>query len=80
MLSGYRRTFDGSIGYPVIRPVEGSCVDGRVLEEVDAAALAAFDAYEGPEYRRVVVPVRTGDGRIVDAHAYVPARLAGASR
>jgi gamma-glutamylcyclotransferase (GGCT)/AIG2-like uncharacterized protein YtfP len=72
VLEGYCRMLDASIGYPVVHPLAGASVDGRLLEGVDQAALAALDAYEGREYRRVTVRVQTSDGRTVDAYAYVP--------
>jgi len=73
VLEGYCRMLDASIGYPVVHPLAGASVDGRLLEGLDPAALAALDAYEGGDYRRVTVRVQTSDGRTVDAYAYVPA-------
>lgn len=72
VLEGYCRMLDASIGYPVVHPLAGASVDGRLLEDVDHEALAALDAYEGREYRRVTVRVQTSDGRAVDAFTYVP--------
>jgi len=72
VLEGYCRMLDASIGYPVVHPLAGASVDGRLLDGVDEKALAALDAYEGREYRRVTVRVQTSDGRAVDAYAYVP--------
>jgi gamma-glutamylcyclotransferase (GGCT)/AIG2-like uncharacterized protein YtfP len=73
VLEGYCRMLDASIGYPVVHPLAGASVDGRLLENLDRETLAALDAYEGREYRRVSVRVQTSDGRTVDAYAYVPA-------
>jgi gamma-glutamylcyclotransferase (GGCT)/AIG2-like uncharacterized protein YtfP len=73
VLEGYCRTLDASIGYPVVHPLAGASVDGRLLEDVDRETLAALDAYEGREYRRVSVRVQTSDGRTVEAYAYVAA-------
>ncbi len=72
VLEGYCRTLDPSIGYPVVHPLGGASVDGKLLEGVDDHVLAALDAYEGPEYRRVIVQVQTSDGRSVEAYVYVP--------
>jgi len=72
VLEGYRRVLDRSIGYPVVHPQAGSRVDGQLLAEVDADALAALDAYEGHRYRRVVVRVHTHDARAVTAYLYIP--------
>jgi len=80
VLPDHERRLDAAIGYPVIHPAPGARVHGRVLDGVDAAALAAFDAYEGGEYRRQVVWVET-EGGAVDAYVYVPVRDgAGAAR
>lgn len=73
VLEGYCRMLDASIGYPVVHPLTGASVDGKLLEGVDDGIFAALDAYEGPEYRRVVVHVQTSDGRPIEAYVYVPA-------
>jgi gamma-glutamylcyclotransferase (GGCT)/AIG2-like uncharacterized protein YtfP len=57
----------------VVRPRDGAAVEGRIMEDVGAGALAALDAYEGHEYRRVTARVRTPDGQTIDAYIYVPA-------
>ncbi|HEX2711558.1 MAG TPA: gamma-glutamylcyclotransferase family protein [Candidatus Acidoferrales bacterium] len=72
ILEGYCRTLDASIGYPVVHPLAGASVDGKLLEGLDDRAFAALDAYEGPEYRRVIVQVQTSDGGPAQAYAYVP--------
>ncbi len=74
VLEGYSRTLDAAIGYPVVHPLAGASVDGNLLEGVDERAFAALDAYEGPQYSRVIVRVQTSDGRPVEAYVYVPAR------
>ncbi len=79
VLEGYCRMLDPSIGYPVVHPLAGSSVDGKVLEDLDERTLAVLDAYEGAQYRRVVVQVQTSDGRRVDAYTYVPAPRAPAA-
>ncbi len=73
VLKGYGRAFDPAIGYPVIHPQEGATVAGKLLDGIDADALAILDAYEGAHYRRVIVQVDTLDGRALNAYAYVPA-------
>jgi gamma-glutamylcyclotransferase (GGCT)/AIG2-like uncharacterized protein YtfP len=72
VLQGYYRMFDPAIGYPVVRPRAGAAVDGRILDDVGAVALAALDTYEGHEYRRSIVNVRTVDGTTVEAYIYLP--------
>jgi gamma-glutamylcyclotransferase (GGCT)/AIG2-like uncharacterized protein YtfP len=71
VLEGYCRTLDPKIGYPVVHPLAGSTVDGRLLDGLDEDALRALDAYEGTRYRRVVVRVETPEGR-ADTYMYVP--------
>jgi gamma-glutamylcyclotransferase (GGCT)/AIG2-like uncharacterized protein YtfP len=73
VLKGYRRTFDPDVGYPAIHPQEGATVAGKLLDGIDAGALAILDAYEGEHYRRVVVRVNTLEGRALDAYVYVRA-------
>ena len=73
VLRGYEQGSDASIGYPVIRPRSDATVVGKVLDGIDDEMLATLDAYEGHEYRRIIVQVDTPDGRTVEAYAYVPA-------
>ncbi len=80
VLTGYRRSVDPSIGYPVVHAAPGSRVDGKLLEGIDDRVLEALDAYEGDQYRRIIAQVQTSGGGAVDAYVYVPAqaRPAGA--
>jgi gamma-glutamylcyclotransferase (GGCT)/AIG2-like uncharacterized protein YtfP len=80
VLEGYCRMLDASIGYPIVHPLAGASVNGRLLEGVDEQALGALDAYEGREYRRVTVRVQTSDGRALEAFAYVPAAAKSSQR
>jgi gamma-glutamylcyclotransferase (GGCT)/AIG2-like uncharacterized protein YtfP len=73
VLRDYRRAFDPTIGYPVIHPQHGATVAGKLLDGLDADALAILDTYEGAHYKRVIVQVDTLDGRALDAYVYVPA-------
>ena len=70
-LHGWTRTI-GRHGYPVIHPADGARVEGLLLDDVDADALRALDAYEdeGRLYRRLAVSVSV-DGRPTGCHAYV---------
>ena len=72
VLAGYRREVPPG-GYPRIVPAPQARVQGMLLDDVDAAALRAFDAYEdeGRLYRRVTVTVEADD-RSLDAQTYVP--------
>jgi gamma-glutamylcyclotransferase (GGCT)/AIG2-like uncharacterized protein YtfP len=70
-LDGWRRVLPRR-GYPYLVPDAGAGVDGRVLEGLDDAGLAALDRYEdaGRLYhrRRVVVHV---DGDALECEVYV---------
>ncbi len=59
--------------YPFVVARLGHQVDGRLLCDLDAAALAALDAYEdeGRLYRREQVSVRLADGRMRECFTYV---------
>jgi gamma-glutamylcyclotransferase (GGCT)/AIG2-like uncharacterized protein YtfP len=59
-------------GYPYVVPQAGSAVEGLLLEELDATALAALDAYEdeGRLYTRRSVRVEV-DGATVACEVYV---------
>jgi gamma-glutamylcyclotransferase (GGCT)/AIG2-like uncharacterized protein YtfP len=73
-LVGHRRIV-GSHGYPDLVTDPDGEVDGFLLEDVDAAALRALDAYEdeGRLYHRRPTRVRVGDA-VVECEAYFGAR------
>ncbi|RTL44350.1 MAG: gamma-glutamylcyclotransferase [Burkholderiales bacterium] len=56
--------------YPGLRPAPDGVVAGRLYRDVDAAAWARLDAFEGDEYERVDVLVTLADGRTVPAQVY----------
>jgi gamma-glutamylcyclotransferase (GGCT)/AIG2-like uncharacterized protein YtfP len=70
-LEGFMRK-TAAHGYPTIVPRPGARVDGMLLEHLDAAALAALDAYEdlGRLYARRPAEVVV-DGRRVACEVYV---------
>ena len=60
-LAGYRKAeiaIDGST-YPIAQLDRASSIDGRILE-VTPDELVAIDQYEGSEYRRLRVRLRSG--------------------
>ena len=61
----------GSDRHPILMPTDrvGAAVEGTVFA-ISEADLAAADAYEVDDYRRVAVPLRSGD----QAWVYVFAR------
>ena len=52
----------GSDRHPILKPTDrpGAAVDGTVFA-ISTAELAAADEYEVDDYRRVAVPLRSGD-------------------
>src|SRR5262249_38235542 len=70
-LHGWTRTI-GRHGYPVIDPVLGGWVEGRLLDGIDDDALRGLDAYED-EGRLYRPPAghRRGDGWSIACQAYV---------
>lgn len=70
-LAGHRRHPVRGQDYPGLRPAAGGVVPGRLYRDVDAAAWARLDAFEGEEYERAEVAVTLVDGRRVPAQVYV---------
>jgi gamma-glutamylcyclotransferase (GGCT)/AIG2-like uncharacterized protein YtfP len=60
--------------YPYITHRAGARVEGCLLDGVDAASLARFDAYEGDGYVRTTVEVTVGHGARVTCESYVGRR------
>ncbi|NCT82532.1 MAG: gamma-glutamylcyclotransferase [Comamonadaceae bacterium] len=56
--------------YPGLRPAPGGLVAGRLYRDVDAAAWARLDAFEGQEYERVRVDVSLAGGATAPAWVY----------
>ncbi|MGQ3052644.1 MAG: gamma-glutamylcyclotransferase family protein [Roseateles sp.] len=56
--------------YPGLQQFPGGLVPGRLYRDVDAAALARLDAFEGVEYERIGVIVTLTDGSKLPAQAY----------
>ena len=70
VLAGHRRHPVRGQDYPGLRAAPGHRVPGRLYLDVDAAAWARLDAFEGEEYERVDVLVTLADGRVVPAQVY----------
>ncbi|MCY4745220.1 gamma-glutamylcyclotransferase [Pelomonas sp. UHG3] len=69
-LAGHSRHPVRGQDYPGLRLAPEGCVPGRLYRDVDAAAWARLDAFEGEEYERVEVPVALADGRSETAWVY----------
>lgn len=61
-----------AMGYPaLVLDPDGSAVEVQIFESADLPRhWSRLDAFEGPGYQRVVVPVETADGSL-DASIYV---------
>jgi len=74
-LNHYRRYRLRGRAYPGIRYRHHDHVDGRLLSGLSATQLQALDRYEGSEYRRTRVRVKTPTGKL-PAWVYVLRRPA----
>ena len=70
VLPGYARFQVCGEVYPAIRSGDGS-VEGILYQAVDELALQRCDRFEGAEYARRTVMVRTAEGRCEEAQVYV---------
>jgi gamma-glutamylcyclotransferase (GGCT)/AIG2-like uncharacterized protein YtfP len=61
---------DGAV-YPGIRPEPGAQTRGVIYDGINAKRLARLDRYEGDEYVRERVQVRTADNRLQEAWVYI---------
>jgi len=68
-LSGYRRLSPDNVYYYAVR-APASRIEGLVIHDVPASAMAEIDRYEGKRYERETVRVNTADGP-VEAQAYL---------
>jgi gamma-glutamylcyclotransferase (GGCT)/AIG2-like uncharacterized protein YtfP len=69
-LAGHRRHPVSGQDYPGLRAAPGGLVPGRLYRDVDEAAWARLDVFEGDEYERVDVVVALADGSALPAQAY----------
>lgn len=69
-LADHRRHPVRGQDYPGLRAVPGGLVPGRLYRDVDEAAWARLDAFEGDEYERADVVVVLADGRALPAQVY----------
>jgi gamma-glutamylcyclotransferase (GGCT)/AIG2-like uncharacterized protein YtfP len=69
-LAGHRRHPVRGEDYPGLQVAPGGLVPGRLYRDVDAAAWARLDAFEGPEYERADIVVTLADGATLPAQVY----------
>jgi gamma-glutamylcyclotransferase (GGCT)/AIG2-like uncharacterized protein YtfP len=69
-LAAHRRHPVHGQDYPGLQPADDFVVPGRLYRDVDAAAWARLDAFEGEEYERVGVVVSLADGSTLPAQVY----------
>ena len=70
LLAGHGRHPVRGQDYPGLRPSPDGQVAGQLYRDVDAAAWARLDAFEGEEYERVGVVVTLADGSMLPAQVY----------
>jgi gamma-glutamylcyclotransferase (GGCT)/AIG2-like uncharacterized protein YtfP len=69
-LAGHRRHPVRGQDYPGLRAAVDSVVPGVLYRDVDPAAWARLDAFEGDEYERVDIVVSLADGSVLPAQVY----------
>ena len=69
LLPHYRKLSPDNVYFYAV-PAQSSRIDGFVIYDVPAHAMAEIDSYEGKRYNRETVHVNTAKG-IVEAHAYM---------
>jgi len=70
LLNGYAQFRLKDEGQSAMIPLPDSVVDGVVYLDVDAAALAVIDKFQGPRFVRVEVTIEAEGGAWVEADAY----------
>lgn len=74
LLGGYRRVSPDNVYYYAVRN-QATKIEGVVIHDIPAEALAEIDKYEGKLYYRETVTVATGGGT-VEAEAYLVSQRA----
>lgn len=77
---GYRRFAVQDETYPGMIEISGAEVQGVVYFDVGSPDLAALDAFEGEDYRRVSIPLDLADGSPIQAETYLYLPLARLSQ
>jgi gamma-glutamylcyclotransferase (GGCT)/AIG2-like uncharacterized protein YtfP len=71
LLYDYRRLKIRRESYPGIKKSPGYSVNGKLLLGLTEEELRVLDQYEGEEYERIEVRVKTPEGEFIDAFVYV---------
>lgn len=77
---GYVRQAIRGETYPGMVPLDAGSVEGVLYLDVDQDDIAALDAFEGEEYRRVPLAVTLASGETMQAETYLylrPENLSG---
>lgn len=69
---GFRAAHYPGRVYPALLRAPGKAAEGLVLTDLTPFERDLLDAFEGPEYRRQLVPVMIGE-ELHEAYAYLPA-------
>src|SRR5262249_47596798 len=78
MLDGWHQRRCRGKTYPVLERRRSGSVEGVVVEDVDAAAAARLEAYEGETYGVTLLPVRDYRGDNGTAFVFLIRRVAAA--
>ena len=70
-LAGFGRFYARGASYPVLRPLAGGMVEGRLLRRATRRDIARVNHYESGEYRAELHAVATGDGGMTAAWLYL---------
>jgi hypothetical protein len=74
ILEGWRRCRRRDLIYPVLRQERGRCVEGVLVDGVDAIIAARLSAFEGASYTTQTMRVYPRDGAAVGAFVFLPKR------
>jgi gamma-glutamylcyclotransferase (GGCT)/AIG2-like uncharacterized protein YtfP len=69
---GYRAVHYPGRPYPALLQTPGAAAEGLVLTDLSRFERDLLDAFEGPEYRRALLPVMVAE-ELHEAFAYLPA-------
>jgi gamma-glutamylcyclotransferase (GGCT)/AIG2-like uncharacterized protein YtfP len=71
VLHGYEARKLRGVSFPGLVKAPGGRTEGLLYLDVSAKAMARLDAYEDDFYTRITSPVELGDGKSVEAQAYL---------
>jgi gamma-glutamylcyclotransferase (GGCT)/AIG2-like uncharacterized protein YtfP len=73
-VDGYRRVYVEGTYFPILVPVPGGSVEGRLITGLGAQAVARLSRFEGRQFRLERMPVRLARGRTAEVECFMPAQ------